>query len=181
MKTDFIKILFLFFLGGCSANGDNESEKFDISYPALIDKVSQQLQSQHVKLEKTIYYQGKVQKREINNPLWASELRPFTECNVQTPEFSKLYKVERKNSNDTLYLTYIAITDKSEIRKLELVIFNEQPEKIKAEIFRKNSYFTLSENLLFDKNQGYKIDGTQKMMFASETVYSIEARFLKPL
>ena len=181
MRLNFIKLLLVLFISGCVANGDSESAKFDISYSAMLEKVSEQLTDQHIRLEKTIYYQGKVQKRVIENPVWKSELRPYIDCNVQTPEFSKLYSVEKHKTNDTLYLTYTAITEKSEIRKLELVLFKDRPEKIKAELFRKNSYFTLSENLLFEYNKGYKINGNQKMLFANETVYSIEARFVKPL
>jgi hypothetical protein len=63
---------------------------------------------------------------------------------------------------------------------LEVVVVNRQLGKIEASLFKKNSYFTLNESLLFRAGDGYRIKGSQKMMLAAETIYRIEAKFKVP-
>lgn len=181
MKNLICTFCILALISACNPPQDKiKPADIDINYVRLLDQEIKNLVNIHAGLDKSIYYQGKKEKKIIDTPDWNKELRPFLECNIQTPAFDKLYSESRRVSGDSLILVYTAKTDKSEVRKLEIYMLRQKLDSIRAELFRQNSYFTLNETLQYAPNQGYLICGSQKMMFAVETVYRIEARFMLP-
>ena len=181
MKNLIFICCMLAVISACNPPRDKiELTDIDINYVKLLDQEIKNLVNMHAGVEKSIYYQGKNEKKTIDTPDWNKELRPFLECNIQSPAFEKLYAETRRVSGDSLILVYTAKTDKSEVRKLEIYLLRQKLDSIRAELFRQNSYFTLNETLQYAPNQGYLICGSQKMMFAVETVYRIEARFMLP-
>lgn len=180
MKNIFYSILCMALVSCASDTQKSKLAETEIDYAQLIDQEIKNLGNLHCGLEKTIYYQGKIEKKVIDNPDWNRELRPFLQLNIQTPAFDKLYTSSQRVSGDSLIMIYTAKTAKSEVRKLEIYLLHQKLDSISAELFRQNSYFTLNETLQYAPNQGYLISGAQKMMFAAETVYRIEAHFMLP-
>ena len=181
MRKFVTLLLSVAFISACTTSPQNSKpDEAEVNYAHLIDQEIKKLMDMHAGLEKTIYYQGNIEKKIIDHPDWNKELRPFLQCNIQTPAFDKLFSESRRVSGDSLILVYSAKTDKSEVRKLEIYMLNQRLDSISAELFRQNSYFMLNETLQYAPSQGYLISGSQKMMFAAETVYRIEAHFMLP-
>ena len=181
MKNVFLITCFLVLISACNTPQEKiNTTDIDFNYIKLLDQEIKNLSNMHAGLQKSIYYQGKNEKKTIDAPDWDKELRPFFQCNIQTPAFNKLYSESRRVSGDSLILVYTARTDKSEVRRLEIYLLRLKLDSIRAELFRQNSYFTLNETLQYAPDYGYLISGSQKMMFASETVYRIEARLMLP-
>lgn len=175
----FIACCFLL-LSGCKDPNANDNADFDFNYAILLNKELDDLKKSEATIEKKIYYQGKSETKTLDMPEWEKELRPFVECNIQTPAFDKLYSEEKRTSGDSLIYTFKAKTEKPEIRVLEVIIVKQRLKIIEASLFKKNSYFTLNESLLYRAGEGYRIQGSQKMMLAAETIYRIEAKFKVP-
>ena len=176
-------LLLLFALGcisSCSIPAENEKPVFQINYLALMDKEIAILEDNKSEISKTIYYNRTRESKNFRHPDWRTELRPFLACNVQTPATDKLYSVFNRNSGDSLIISYIAKEENLEIRSLEIILIKNKFEGAKAILFKKNSYFTLRESLHYTSLRGYTISGAQKMMLAAETIYRVQAQFVKP-
>jgi hypothetical protein len=180
MKILAFLTCFALLITGCTDPVKSDKSDFDFNYSTLLSKELEKLKTSNAIIEKKIYYQGKIETKTIEQPQWEKELRPFMECNIQTPAFDKLYSENKRVSGDSIIYTFKAKTDKPEIRVLEVVVVNRQLGKIEAFLFKKNSYFTLHESLLLRAGDGYRIKGSQKMMLAAETIYRIEAKFKVP-
>lgn len=180
MKILTLVVGFFLMLSGCKNPSVSNNSDFEFNYADLLNKELDGLKKSKAIIEKKIYYQGKSETKILKSPEWDKELRPFVECNIQTPAFNKLYSNEKRISGDSLIFSFKAKSEKQEIRLLEVTLVKQQLKCIEASLFKKNSYFTLNESLLYRAGEGYRIKGSQKMMLAAETVYHIEAKFKVP-
>jgi hypothetical protein len=172
----FLSVLLSF--TGCTTKPVKEQTPFEVNYRELLDEEITGLEVSERCLKKHIYYSGNKESKTDSTPDWRRELRPFMDCDVQKPSFDKLYTASTSYSGDSTLISYTARGESSQVRQVDILLLQKKLNKINARIRKKNSYFELAETLEFRSMDGYTIKGSQKMLFASETVYQIEAQFM---
>lgn len=177
MKKYLLLLLFVnaFLLESCTNTSSEVMNTADINYLELLKKDIAFLNQIGADLNKTIIYSGKKESKNLNAPNWDKELMPFINCDIQKPGFEKLYTISNRVSGDSTIILYSANSPSLQIRNLEIVLLHNTLNLVIADVHKKNTYFELNEQLIYSSRKGYIIKGSQKMMFASETIYQVEA------
>ena len=137
------------------------------------------LNDRKVHLYKQITKDGKSEEKIFNQTDWQKELKPFSDCDINKPAWIHSYFVDTVVSTKNRRVRYVARESSLPVQQLNFVF--EKNKLIQLSIHKQtaNSYYTSKNDYVFIPDSGYTINGSQEVMLAEKTNYSIKAKFVK--
>ncbi|CAN5487186.1 hypothetical protein BH11BAC2_BH11BAC2_01460 [soil metagenome] len=160
----------------CNAKQGVEVKTF-FSLKDYFDKEINRLTSEQMKLHKLIVKDGKSEEKDLQVPIWKSELESFRECDFNRPAWIKSYRVDTFYTANQTHLTYKALELKLPVQKLEVILKSDTVYMINIMLSKKNAWYSSEQFLSYEALKGYSIKGTQKVVLADPTAYQITADF----
>ncbi len=165
-----------------SCNGKTENSTSEVkTYFDLKEYFVQQaktLQANTAYLQKKITKDGKVEQKIFNQVDWQKELKPFSDCDINKPAWINSYLMDTVFSNYNTILKYSARETSLPIQQLIVVFENDKLRQLTINKQSANSYYTAKNDYVFVPDSGFTITGSQEVMLAQKTNYSITAKFM---
>jgi hypothetical protein len=177
-KTLFILLAFSLVMVSCTdANDQAESSQYyDIS--TFFDEYADLLNSRRVSANKVIEKDGEREERFLENPDWKKELDPFKDLNIRRPAFRGEFVIDTVFSSAKNYsVKYISKSTKTEIREIEILFSNDEIQSLTASKMNDNAVFSISRNLAWMRNKGYRITGRLNIGNIHSTQYKIQGNY----
>ncbi len=176
------KILLLCFLLLASCSNKTELSEETKPYFDLNKYFSQQvdlLNKQHTKLQKQISKDSKTEEKMFNTVNWQNELKPFFDCDINKPSWFHSYFTDTTFAAGEMRVKYLARESSLPVRQLLVSFENNQVKRIQVDKETSNSYYKSKNNYTYTPAEGFSINGSQEVMLARKTNYTIIAKFIK--
>ncbi len=176
------KILLLCFLVLAGCNNKTEHEQETKPYFDLNKYFSEQvevLNKQQTKLQKQISKDNKTEEKTFNTINWQSELKPFSDCDINKPSWYHSYFTDTTFAAGEMRVKYIAREPSLPVRQLLISFENNQVKRLHVDKETSNSYYHSKNNYTYTADKGFTINGSQEVMLARKTNYTIVAKFIK--
>ncbi|MFM7177229.1 MAG: hypothetical protein ACKO0X_07390 [Bacteroidota bacterium] len=150
-------ILFIVSLTGCVEPIRQDSSYFNCKkyFVALADS----LQQSEVGLDKTIYTDYGKEQKNIDAPIWKTELSPFIEIDINKPALKGTYKIREENRPDSgSVVLYEALEENATVRKLHVEYDSQKNVTgVWAVTATSNPYHASTDTLIYLSNGTYEI------------------------
>ena len=137
------------------------------------------LASKEFRLQKQITKDGKSEEKVFTNVDWQRELKPFAECDINKPSWIYSYSADTIFTKSGMEIKYISKDLSLPVKQIDLIFENTVLTRMDIHKESANSYYRSTNNYIFEPQKGFSIDGSQEVVLAEKTNYSITAKFLK--
>lgn len=181
-------ILFLGFLLPFLISCTEENQKPDVQiYFDLQEFIVTQVQlldSLQPDVQKTVLYEKKKETQTLKISNWKKELKMFSKANINRPGFKDLYQAKDSSSHSKQFKVYHAQRSDLKVRTLRVEMDkNQQIKSVEAWVTNQNMLYESKQHLSFTctteetsgvRIESYSINGFQKTLFGTHTVYDVE-------
>lgn len=171
-------IIFCFFLS-CQENKPSQNRISHFDLAAFIASEIDSLSDESPVAFKQVTLNGNKEEKEIEIVDWKTELEAFNAADISKPALIGRYQIDTAwNSSAMKSITYQALDKDLKVRKLSIEYNIEKtPVKIDAHILTKNFLYTSEQYLIYIKNKGFNISGSQAIRFLEKDSFQVKARF----
>lgn len=158
---------------------DERLQYFDIS--VFIKEEAERLVKQKAEVSKTVFLNGKEEKKILPVESWESELSAFLDADINKKSFRGKYKVEPRNEDSGSVTQYSAQEENLRTRKLSVTFANDgTPVKIDAVLYTSNVLYSSHQQLTYERDKGYWISGKQAIRFLEPDTFAVAATIFHP-
>jgi hypothetical protein len=168
-------ILFLLVFAACNPPQERSANSSFFRLKEYFENQAKALNHSGAGLKKTIHKDSHLETGIIKTIDWNKELHPFEEADLNKPAWQKSYKTDTVIKDQQTQLIYTAIEPKLSVRKLEVLLNADTVYQVRIIIEKNNSYYQATQELTYNPGKGYSIRGSQKVILANATTYTIEA------
>lgn len=130
-------------------------------------------------LQKKIMKDGITEEIGFTKVNWIREIKPFLECDINKPSWNLSYLADTVFTTKGMTVKYIAKDASLPVKQITLSFKNSILAQIVMHKESTNSYYHSTNNYIFEPETGFMINGSQDVMLAKKTNYSIVAKFIK--
>ena len=171
-------IIFLF-ITSCSNRKPAPIKQNYFSIHNFFTEEAQQLTTLKVKLKKVNQLNSNHDSSIISTPDWEKELSLFTDADINKPAWKNSFKIDSVFQDSILMINYRTNEKNISIHQVEISCLNNKVQKIHIVKEAVNLVYSESQELWYVAQQGFRINGKQKVLGFFETNYSIAATFVK--
>ncbi len=159
-------------------NPEVEQVFFDI--PGFFKDEALRLDSEGKLLEKKIVKDGIEEEKLIQEPEWEKEFTAFMDVDINKPALISVYEADTIFFSIESYQVNYKATEKTAIiHNISLLFKNNSCIFVTIEKNNTNKLFSSIQELKYDKNKGYSINGELIVRFIYKTQYNINSNFIK--
>jgi len=178
----FLTALFLFAAAGCTVDQAPE-EKLENPFFDLRTYFNQQverLQETQPPVEKTVSFESDTLKTQLDSLDYGRELEVFLNADINRAAWWDKYRIDSVEEAGQLRKIQYTATDAS-LRVDTLSVFFQEEKVSRIEVQTSSEGFTADreQRLLYDPEQGYRIETKQDIAFSEPREMMIEVEFLK--
>ncbi len=149
---------------------------FDLS--GFIKKEAERLTKANTEISKTVFLNGKEEKRKMSIRDWGKELNSFVEADINKKSFLEKYAVDSMVEAGKLNVKYSAQKENLRTRELNVIYDKDRNTvKINAVLYTGNILYTSHQQLSYEPQKGFWISGKQTIRFLEPDTFSISAIF----
>ncbi len=180
-SSKYISTLFLVFaLFSCKNEevGKDKLQYFDLS--GFINEEAKLLSAKILQVDKTVFLNGKEEKKIITISNWQNELNAFKEADINKKSFLGKYAVDSSSEGGNLLIRYSALEKSFRTREISVQYDAEKkPVKVRATISTDNVLYSSDQQLSYETGEGYWIAGKQVIRFLEPDSFNVNVRFDK--
>ena len=173
-------VYFLLLVLSVSCN-EKELSKSKLQYFDLARFVSDEakkLTAQKLQVEKTVFLNGKEEKKRVMIDNWTNELNAFKDADINKKSFLSKFMVDSIRNDDNLLIRYTALDKKFRTRELSIQYdADKNPKKITATVLTSNVLYSSNQQLIYETGKGYWISGKQAIRFLESDSFYVNVRF----
>jgi len=180
-RLKYLFFLFLPILSSCRnyENPDNNRLTY-FNLSDFIENESKRLSAQKSGIDKTVFLNGKEEKKFITVSDWNSELNAFKEADINKKSLLGKYKVDSIREGNELLVKYSTLQENFRTKELAIQYdLNKKPVRITATVATNNTLYSSRQQLIYEPEHGYWISGSQKIRFLEPDSFYVEAKFNK--
>lgn len=178
MRYHVILTCMIAIITGCDKDAVRQEKGRDFTdLTVYLNEEETELMSKKVSYEKTIFFNGKREKKVPDRFDWRKELKPFYECNLNEISMITDYRCDTLKRGDTTTITYSARGEREKVRKMSIVLYDHGIQRINIRTSISNPWFSLERELYYQKNQGYSIAESRKMALTGRDSLNIRVIF----
>jgi len=163
---------------GCGKDTDREEKRRDFAdLTRYLNDEETEMMGKKVNYEKTIFINGKWEKKVLDRFEWRKELKPFYECDLNETAMDTDYRCDSLKRGDSTTVTYTARGSREKVRKMEIDLYKDVIYNLNIRTSISNPWFTLERELYYQKNKGYSIAENRKMALTGRDSLNIRVIF----
>ncbi|MDZ4844747.1 MAG: hypothetical protein SH857_04270 [Chitinophagales bacterium] len=158
--------------------GGVNPQYFDLS--GFIKKEAERLAKANAEISKTVFLNGKEEKKKMAISDWGKELNSFVEADINKKSFLGKYAADSIVREGQLgMMRYSAQKENLRTRELSVIYDKDRnPVKINAVLYTGNILYTSHQQLSYEPEKGFWISGKQTIRFLEPDTFSISTIFL---
>jgi len=180
-RLKYLHFLLLTILYSCRSNDNpdyNRPSYFNLS--DFIENESKRLSAQKFGVDKTVFLNGKEERKSILIIDWNNELNAFKEADINKKSLLGKYKVDSIGDGNDLLVKYSSLHENFRTKELTIQYnLNEKPVRITVTVATNNVLYSSRNQLIYEPEHGYWISGNQKIRFLEPDSFHVVARFDK--
>lgn len=178
--TLILAILCAIFFVSCNNKTENTTEVkpyFDLK--KYFSQQAYLLNKEQTQLQKQIIKDGKTEEKKFTTVNWQSELNPFSDCDINKPSWFHSYFSDTTFAAGEMRVKYLARDASLPVQQLLISFENNHVKRMYIDKVSANNYYHSKNTYAYTPSQGFTINGSQEVMLARKTNYSIVAKFVK--
>lgn len=175
-------IVFIVLLGCFFSCAEKKTEKLDYYFDtkSFFQQEAIRLKQLNPIINKQVLLNEKTESTKGFIADWQNELLTFYEVDINKAAFVGKYLVDTIFVNNKISTVSCKAKDavlKTRFISIHFDTLQQQPQKIELELATKNTLYSSTQVLVYEKNKFYSVKGTQKIKFLSPDKFEVKGVF----
>jgi hypothetical protein len=184
LKSNIIYLFFLVLLASCADTANDERNALNqtkyVDLKSYFEAEILRLNYSNYALEKTLLFDGEIEKINAAKVNWKKEIEPFLDLDILKNTYTGRLNVDSVLVGlDEFTVNYIPNDSSLDLKQLQVHFNHQKINSIKAEFASHNLLYQSHKLYAYFPDSLYMIEGSQKVKLVHSPSYSAIGRIIK--
>jgi len=176
----YFGVLFLLLMGCAKNNSTAPEVMYYFSLKNYFNEEADRLKETKPTVKKIVSLNENHETKSLTIEDWNNELLTFVEADINKSAFVGKYEADSiLNENKLQRITYKAKDAKLKTRLIDIYFdtTTNEAEIIEVVLETRNTLYHSTQNLRYERNKFYSVNGTQEIRFLKQDVFKVSVEF----